>query len=296
MTAIFIDVLACTQYYWKMDANIGVVTFAGGAPRWYLAGFRLLSQCRKSERDIQAELFTPRKLRKSLDPSIKSFMKANPKGYGYWVWKPFVVTQFLKSNPKIKYVLFLDAGCELKINSKSIQNWDRYLEFLENVDCLTFDNGQIEQNWTKRELIDFLKPSSAQVESNQLAAGVFFMKREFALDFCEKWLALMRENDFFFITDELDTKIQIESFRENRYDQSVFSLLIKNELRNITLSGDKEIFFPGNWESEQTKPIWTTRNGSVVPILSRGIIANSVRLTERIVHFIFQAFARFRRK
>ncbi len=276
-----------------MDANIGLVTFAGGAPRWYLAGFRLLNQCRKSERVIQAELFTPRKVYKFLDSRTMSFMKTNPKGYGYWVWKPHVINQFLQSNPNIEYVLFLDAGCELRINSTSLQNWDHYIDLLADLDCLTFDNGQIERNWTKHELIDLLNPTLSQIDSNQLAAGVFFMKRDFALDFCKKWIYIMSRDNFFYLTDELDIDLQIQTFRENRYDQSVFSLLIKNETKNLTLAGEKEIYFPGKWHLEQAHPIWTTRNGSVIPTLSRGVIPGTVRFFEKILNYAFRVFARF---
>ena len=270
-----------------MNLNVGVVTFAGGSPRWYFAGYRLIRQCRKSGRIVHARLLTPRGIRNFIDIGTKEFIKKNSKGYGYWVWKPYVVRNFLRDNPNIDCVLFLDAGCELQINEESIKIWNQYLNVLNSFDCLTFDNGQPEKNWSKMELINFLNPAIEKTESNQLAAGVFFMKRNFALDFCEQWISIMQEKDFFYITDEVNKEIQLETFRQHRYDQSVFSLLMKEHERNLTLTGDNEIHFPGKWESRRTHPIWTIRNASLVPTLNRGVIAKAIRLFEKLLHVFF---------
>jgi hypothetical protein len=275
-----------------MGANTGVVTFAGGSPRWYLAGIRLMRQCKYSVRPIYSELFTPRRLSQILDSKTREFINANPKGFGYWVWKPYVIIDFLENNPNLEYLLYLDAGCELQINSTSVQNWDRYINLLQEFGCLTFDNGQTEDKWTKKELIDYLDASASQASSNQLAAGVLFMRREFALSFCKEWISVMQKNDFFFITDEVNRNIQLESFIENRYDQSVISLLLKKNDRNYTLSGNEEIHFPGNWEENRAYPIWTIRNASIVPTVNRSIAAKYVRIFEKLLHLLFKAYIR----
>lgn len=205
-----------------------------------------MRQCRKSVRPVCSELFTPRRINHFIDSKTKEFIKANPKGFGYWVWKPHVIIQFLRDNPNVEFLVYLDAGCELQIDSHSSPTWDRYLDILNNFDSLTFDNGQPEKNWTKRELVDFFKPTADQIESNQLAAGVFFMRRNFALSICSRWISIMQEEDFFFITDEFNPGIQLDSFRENRYDQSVFSLLIKAHERNLTLPDMRKYISQGN--------------------------------------------------
>ena len=275
-----------------MESNIGVVSFAGGSPRWYLAGIRLKRQCKKSGKISQIEVLNPRKINKLLDGKTKEFIRKNPKGYGYWVWKPYVVTNFLENHPKIDYVLFLDAGCELRINEQSSPIWNKYLEFLENYVSLTFDNGQLEKYWTKKELVYFLNPTNNQLETKQLAAGVFFMRRDFALSFCEEWISTMREKDFFYITDLHDEEIQSEGFCENRYDQSVFSLLIKKYPENLTLVGNEEIYFPGKWELKTVYPIWTIRNASFVPTLEGGLPAKSIRVIESLLHISYKVFKR----
>lgn len=249
-----------------------------------------MRQCRKSVRPVYSELFTPRRINRFLDSETKEFIKKNPRIFGYGLWKPIVIKQFLELNSNIEFVVYLDAGCELRIDSASLGTWNYYVSTLKDFDCLTFDTGHPEKNWTKIELIDFLNPTLAQIESNQLASGVFLMRRKFALSFCEEWSSVMQEQNYYFVTDELDRKIQGESFREHRHDQSVFSLLIKGKEKILTLAGSDHIFFPGEWESRQTYPIWTIRNASLMPALNRGMIAKTVRLLETLLHVFFKTY------
>jgi len=251
-----------------------------------------MRQCRKSARPIYSERYTPSRLNQFIDSRTKEFIRANPRGFGYWVWKPHVIIQFLQDNPGVEYLVYLDAGCELQIDSASIQIWDRYINILKTFDCLTFDNGQPERDWTKKELINFLEPTVDQIESNQIAAGVLLMNRNFALSFCVQWISTMEEKDFFFITEEVDEEIQIETFRENRYDQSVLSLLLKREKRNLTLSGNEEIYFPGKWELNRTQPIWTIRNPSLISALDTGVVAKTIRNLEKLSHLVFKVYIR----
>lgn len=41
------------------------------------------------------------------------FMASNPRGFGYWVWKPFVILEALKALPAGWGVAYLDGGCVL---------------------------------------------------------------------------------------------------------------------------------------------------------------------------------------
>jgi hypothetical protein len=42
----------------------------------------------------------------------------NPRGYGYWVWKFYLIGKILKSMPEGELLLYLDCGCELNVQAK----------------------------------------------------------------------------------------------------------------------------------------------------------------------------------
>ncbi len=48
----------------------------------------------------------------------KDFILKNKRGYGYWVWKPYLISKILKEINDNDILLYLDAGCELNVNGK----------------------------------------------------------------------------------------------------------------------------------------------------------------------------------
>jgi hypothetical protein len=47
------------------------------------------------------------------------FILSNPRGYGYWVWKPYVILEELNKIPDGDILLYTDAGCELNPFAKT---------------------------------------------------------------------------------------------------------------------------------------------------------------------------------
>ena len=46
------------------------------------------------------------------------FMMNNRKGYGYYIWKPYIISKTLSKLEKDDILLYLDAGCELNLKYK----------------------------------------------------------------------------------------------------------------------------------------------------------------------------------
>ena len=47
-----------------------------------------------------------------------NFILSNPRGYGYWIWKPYLIQQKLLEIPDGDILLYSDAGCELNPYAK----------------------------------------------------------------------------------------------------------------------------------------------------------------------------------
>jgi hypothetical protein len=102
------------------------------------------------------------------------FFEDNKRGYGYWIWKPFLVDWML--NHKLSSddtLVYLDSGCEISKFGK-----DEFLKYLNQAklkEGVFFNTKFKEGNWTKMDLI---KKFSAYdlVNSKQIQATFFFLK------------------------------------------------------------------------------------------------------------------------
>jgi len=91
------------------------------------------------------------------------------------------------------------------------------------------EQGFIEKNYTYKELFDYFDISQDSQFGNslQLQAGhMFFKKNRDSKDYFNQYRKILDEN-IELITDSYNQKNQIDSFIENRHDQSIFSLLSK---------------------------------------------------------------------
>ena len=150
------------------------------------------------------------------------------RGHGYWVWKSSVLVwaDLLFPNHQIVYV---DAGSRFNFSSHSMEA--ELGEWLKNATRRGGLAWQIrafkEKYWTKRELVDFLKPSPEILNSGQVQSGFIVLPpSKERRDFLQHWRDISQSSNLFFLTDEI-REAQIPGFVEHRHDQSIFSLLWK---------------------------------------------------------------------
>lgn len=157
------------------------------------------------------------------------FVKANPKGYGYWLWKPYIVLNYMKNLNSGDILFYCDAGCELSFKGK--KRFDEYLTYLESNDLLVFStfNKQPEYMWSKKDAVDFFELSAKEMKSEQIAATYFILKvNDYSKALVQEWLDICIYENFRLIND-ISIKRQHKKFIEHRYDQSLFSMLLKSK-------------------------------------------------------------------
>ena len=157
----------------------------------------------------------------------------------------------LKENDILAYV---DCGCTVNnIASK------RLLEYVDMVDASPF--GMIshhmahlpEVKYTKRELVDYLSPTTSMMESGQFVAGIQFMrKNDHTMNIVNEWyrIACMHE-----LIDDVIGPNQNPRFIDHRHDQSIYSLLVK---KYGTVSIPDETYFE-DWKLGVDSPFLATR-------------------------------------
>lgn len=276
----------------KYDSHmkVGFVTFSAGEPRWLLASTRLDWQARRSKQFHKIHKSNQQKLNSICSPLEWKFISTNPKGFGFWLWKPIIILDFLEKNTEIDVVLYLDAGCELNITNESFMQWKTYLDVLKTNNALVFEDEQEEKYWTTREIIEYLGATEEATSQNQIWAGLLFMQRDFAIDFCNKWRSAMSAHSFRLLSDADASRNQITGFKNHRWDQSFLSLLMKSETNVQIRSTLEENFFAPVWGSGREWPIWAARNGSLISLRKQSFFWRILRFCERVMLFLLKKF------
>lgn len=153
------------------------------------------------------------------------FILNNPRGAGYWLWKPYIILKTLNTLNDGDYLFYCDAG------SHFINSIDYLINFMEKIkqDILPFELNHIEKIWTKRDLFLILKCDGSRYYNSKQRVGGFQLIKKNAntLNFYREYLKIaQRPRAITNIPNKLG-KPNYPGFKEHRHDQSIFSLLTK---------------------------------------------------------------------
>lgn len=187
----------------------------------------------------------------------------NPRGYGYWLWKPFLVHQTLLQIPENDILLYVDSGCQF--NMQGIKRFNEYLEkaYTENNCCFLLDHKDV--TWCKANTIKAIfgdQEFTVFPNQNQIMATVMFLKNTtLNQDFTHEWFSWCIKDNYTYLDDSNSQHVNHASFQDHRHDQAVFSLLYKK--LGLGNAIPDETYWAPNWHSAGMHyPIWATRNPS----------------------------------
>jgi len=181
-----------------------------------------------------------------------------PRIGGYGIWRPYIIKKKLEEINYNDILIYLDSGC--KINPSGKKRLDEYIELLNKSDegIISFQLGHAEKRYTTKEIFDYFDVNMRDkiANSGQILSGILIMKKNTNLiKLIDKWLGVVHDNPLLF-TDHYNSN-QAPPFRDNRHEQSVFSLIRK--LSNPILVRDETYFRPFGNEVSLTYPFWATR-------------------------------------
>lgn len=202
------------------------ITFGAGGQNYIDAGNRLVSQATSTGKFDSIRLFTDVDLRGDFEFWSKhsEFILKNPKGFGYWLWKPYLIKKMMDELADGDILLYLDCGCE--IYAKFANHFDNLFNIVKN-DYIIGSQVCIERRWNKMDLIfelDMLEDRHMNGLQRQGGTNMFYVCDK-TRDLVRRWYELAC--NYHFIDDSPSVLPNFPDFREHRHDQAIFSLLTK---------------------------------------------------------------------
>jgi hypothetical protein len=197
---------------------------------------------RKTEEDLKADT--------EFWSKHGSFIEANPRGYGYYIWKPYIIMKALEQMNDNDILVFADAGCSF--NHHAIDRLKEYFKMVQDDEkgILTFKLKYLNKHWTKMDTFIALDTPEEHRQTNQRISGaVIIRKCNISYNIIREWYTLME--NYHYIDDKPSIAPNYPHFFENRHDQSIYALLaLKYDLLTIRNEVD---------DYDITTPIWGTR-------------------------------------
>lgn len=195
-----------------------------------------------------------------------SFVANNARGFGFWIWKPYLILKTLENLNEGDFLVYTDAGCE--INPKGLPRLKEYFELLEKnkYGLLTFQlkMGCEDIKYSKRSLLEYMNATDDDMNTSQIMATVLIMKKTpYIMNHMKRILEIATCMNYEMINDI--TKNEYPEFIDHRHDQSIHSLLVKSILRDDNqiekpIVIEDETFFDPYWETKGISyPIWSKR-------------------------------------
>lgn len=203
------------------------ITFGGGAQNYYDAGNRLVEQVKKLDLFDEAKLYTDIDLKNDIDFWNKhgNFIENNKRGYGYWIWKSYIIKREMDNMMDGDILLYLDAGCEVDYKKKEL--FKDYFNYVKQDFIIGNNLGSkyLEKNWTKMDLINYLDMKDyLNTEHREGGINMFYVNY-YTRHLVNEWYRI--SSIYNLIDDSPSVSNNDPAFKEHRHDQSIFSLLTK---------------------------------------------------------------------
>jgi hypothetical protein len=183
-----------------------------------------------------------------------AFIESRWRGYGYWVWKSYLILRRLREINDGDILVYSDAGCS--INSGGKARFGNYIDMLNTTESgvLTFQLEHRERAYTKSKLYEYFGMSPDLDESLQHLSGIILLKKNAnSLKLVTEWNDIMKRYD---LIDDDEVSNEHPEFVDHRHDQSIWSMLLKT-YPHICVRD--ETFFGDNWKNGAAYPILATR-------------------------------------
>lgn len=213
------------------------LTFGGGNQDYTEAVDRIVSQARSIDLFDGDEIYGFKEADLRADQYFwekhGNFIEANPRGFGYWIWKPYLIKKMLNKANEGDVILYCDSGNELDVRQKNkikdVMDGAKHDLIIGQYPSPTRTPFLDEVKWNKSDLLNHFGVTESDVHilyTNQRQANpVVICKSKKTELFVNEWYETCCH--YAFITDEPSRIPNSLDFLEHRHDQSVFSLLTK---------------------------------------------------------------------
>ncbi len=210
--------------------NIHLISFADGNNYYNKAKDNLITSAKTFNLFDSITVYSYKDLDDDFKSKHNNFITANKRGFGYWIWKPYIILKTLEKIPEGDIVLYLDVCTLLKIENKN-----RLLDYIDmvlksNEKNLFFEFNNIINNWCKMDTILSLEALDI-CHMHELIPGIIFTSNnKNNRDFFNKWYLTM--HNYHLIDDSESISKNPACFQEHRHDQSIFSILARKHFKD----------------------------------------------------------------
>lgn len=224
---------------------------------------RIATEAKSSGFFDEVFIYNEFNLNKDFKNKYKHLLKYNIRGYGYWIWKVFIIQDVLSKLNDGDILLYTDSGCS--INKSGFNKFQEYIKLVNEsqlgILAVSLENSFVESKYTKGDLFDYLKvrDNEAIYNSPQIQSGLILIRKNKNVDTFFKQFQEVYEEDINFVNDEPSKKPNFLDFITHRHDQSVFSVLFKIH-KGVTIPLN-EVWVENNEDVDllKDKPIWCMR-------------------------------------
>jgi hypothetical protein len=237
------------------------MTFGGPSENYHSAVKRI---CREaSEFEVFDEIIGYTEKDLMSDTSFwgkhQHFMETNTaRGYGCWLWKPYLTKKTLERMNENDLLVYADAGCFMNKDGKA-----RLLEYFEMLNTnheignISFQMDHLDELFTKMDIFEYYNANNpAIVKTGQLVGGVYVLRKcRHTMELIDTWYDGCCQ--YHLIDDSTGKLPNFPTFHATRNDQSIFSV-VRKKYGTIFLSN--ETWFDPDWTvSGKNYPIWAIR-------------------------------------
>ncbi len=154
-----------------------------------------------------------------------AFIESHPRGYGHWIWKPYIILKQLNSMDDGDLLMYLDSGCELDYTKK--HEMEDYIKHV-NTYGIWGNNVKISNDiyYTKRDTSLAFDLPDEVLSLGHIQAGVIILKKEQRIvDLISEWYSMCES--YHLINDDPSVAVNFPGFVDHRHDQSIFNLVLK---------------------------------------------------------------------
>jgi hypothetical protein len=187
-----------------------------------------------------------------------NFVNSNQRGYGYWIWKPYIILRALETEcEEGEALVYADSGCSFGTTAQvRIPQWVQIAEEHPSK-MVTFEIKHPEFEWTKMDTIQAIYPDIDVTTYQIEATKSVFINNEKTRAFVREWYDWCSKDNYHYLTDAKSSVVHPQ-FIDHRHDQSIFSLLVKkNGVLHIPDEG---------WPPHDHKPLRSLRRKKLVRI------------------------------
>jgi hypothetical protein len=260
--------------------EVRLLSFAGGSPELASALNRLNNQAKTFGLIDKAVTYDERALDKEYWSLFGDLPSKQPKGFGLWSWKPYIVLREARAMREGDILFYADAGTE--INSRGVIRFSQYLEHISTHGFLFFSLSQQNRFWSKAD------PELVNLDNffrNQVSATVFgFRISPISVALLEDWLELSSRDYGRLLMHDPSEHLEAPGFLEHRHDQSTLSAVVYRH-GPAGVIPDETWFRP--WSAGRLMPFLAMRNKSGRSYMPIELAPPVIRNLKRAVRMLF---------